>query len=61
MVQKVKILITVKTVFTVHELLINRIQILQICSVDHIDEQFSIYVCKLFSLAICPFWSMAGA
>lgn len=55
MVQKVKILITVKTVFTVHELLINRIQILQICSVDHIDEQFSIYVCKLFSLAICPF------
>lgn len=54
MVQKVKILITVKIFFAVHEQLISCIWILQICSVDHIDELFSIYMCKLFSLTICP-------
>ena len=46
--------------FTIHEVFIDHIWILQICSVDHIDEQFSIYMCKLFSLTTFSIWYRVG-
>lgn len=54
MVQKVKILGTLKTLFAIHELFINCIWTLKICLVDNTDKQLSIYMCKLSSLTFCP-------
>lgn len=54
MIQKVKILSALKLLFAIHELLLNCVWTLQICSVDNIDKQLSIYMCKLSSLTFCP-------
>lgn len=54
MVQKGKILSTLKILFAIHELFINCIWTLQICSVDNIDKQLSIHMCKLSGLTFCP-------
>lgn len=54
MVQKVKILSALKILFAIHELFINCSWTLQICLVDNIDKQLSIYMCKLSSLTFCP-------